>query len=75
VPHRDVSGVRLEVLLRGAMRRADAVLTHSDPLAYGKSARLRDRWEMAGPARVVFVQHGMKQLGLHYTDEGKTWPF
>jgi len=75
VPHREASLLRLEFGARDAIRRAGAVLTHSDPLAYGKRGRLRDRWSMADGGRVVFVQHGMKQMGLHYTPDRTPWQF
>ncbi|WP_108484106.1 hypothetical protein [Oceaniglobus ichthyenteri] len=73
--HRDVSVLRLELGARRAIRAADAVLTHSDPIAYGKRTRPRDRWMIKGPASILFVQHGMKQHGLNYAHDGKVFQF
>lgn len=57
-----------EVFVLGAMLRADAVLTHSDPIAYGKRTRPRDAYARALAKPVVFVQHGLKQMRLHYAE-------
>jgi hypothetical protein len=66
VPYRRVSVLGLEVMALRDIARADAVLTHADPLAYGKRSRLRDAAVRRWRKPTVFVQHGMIQAGLHY---------
>jgi hypothetical protein len=73
--YRAVSLVRLEVLSALDVLRADAVLTHSDPLAYGGKFRPRDSVTLRSNKPTVFVQHGMVQAGLHYAWKKPLWRF
>ena len=44
-------------------------------MAYGKRTRLRDVYTRRLNKPLVFVQHGMFQLGLTYTHEGRQWGY
>jgi len=55
--------------------RADAVLTHSDPRAYGGKFRPRDTMLTTLQKPLIFVQHGMVQMGLHYAGTKPHWDF
>ncbi|KAF0675175.1 hypothetical protein [Profundibacterium mesophilum] len=70
-----VSLAALEVFSLGRIMRADAILTHSDPIAYGKKTRLRDVYTRGTGRRVAMVQHGMFQGGLNYTLGGRRWRY
>lgn len=75
VPYVAASLLRLEVLAALDILRADAVLTHSDPLAYGGKFRPRDSVVLRTSKPTIFVQHGMVQAGLHYAGAKKQWQF
>lgn len=75
MPFRPVSLLGQEVGSLLDIARADAVLTHSDPRAYGGKYRLRDRLMRGQDRQVIFVQHGMVQAGLHYAGPKPTWTF
>lgn len=68
VEHRSLAGMELFSL--GALARAGAVLTHADPVAQGKRSRPRDLFLRALNTPVIFVQHGLLQIFLHYLPEG-----
>lgn len=52
------------------------MLTHSDPVAYGKRTRPRDAYVRALRKPVIFVQHGLKQMRLHYPEvPGQAQPY
>lgn len=75
-PFKRASLLRLEVGAVTDILRADAVLTHSDPLAYGNGKfRPRDTAILKSRKPVVFVQHGMVQSGLHETGTKQLWDF
>jgi hypothetical protein len=65
VPYVAASVFRLEVLAALDILQSDAVLTHSDPLAYGGKFRPRDTITLRARKPTIFVQHGMVQAGLH----------
>lgn len=67
--------LRLEVLAAIDILRSDAVLTHSDPLAYGGKFRPRDSIVVRSHKPTIFVQHGMVQAGLHYRGAKPAWNF
>jgi hypothetical protein len=67
--------MRLEVLAAFDILRADAILTHSDPSAYGGKFRPRDSVTLRAKKPTVFVQHGMVQAGLHYAGAKPVWDF
>ena len=76
VPYKPVSLLRLEVGAVVDILRADAVLTHSDPLAYGNGKfRPRDLAVLKSRKSVIFVQHGMVQSGLHEAGHKSLWAF
>jgi len=75
VPYVAASLMRLEVLAAFDILRADAVLTHSDPLAYGGKFRPRDSVTLRSRKPTVFVQHGMVQAGLHHAWTKPRWQF
>lgn len=75
VPYVAASLLRLEVLAAWDILRSDAVLTHSDPLAYGGKFRPRDSVTIRARKPTVFVQHGMVQAGLHYAWNKPLWTF
>ena len=59
--YKAVSLLRLEVLSAIDVFRADAILTHSDPQAYGGKFRPRDAVTLGLKKPTIFVQHGMVQ--------------
>ena len=67
--------LRLEVLSAIDILRADAVLTHSDPRAYGGKFRPRDSATIHSKKPTIFVQHGMVQAGVHYAGAKAVWDF
>ena len=73
--YKAVSLLRLEVLSAIDIFRADAVLTHSDPRAYGGKFRPRDAVTLGLKKPTIFVQHGMVQAGLHYGGSKPVWDF
>ncbi|ALI56887.1 hypothetical protein [Celeribacter marinus] len=73
--YKAVSLLRLEVLSAIDILRADAVLTHSDPRAYGGKFRPRDSVTLGLKKPTIFVQHGMVQAGLHYGGSKRVWDF
>ena len=75
VKYKSVSLLRLEFLSAIDIFRADAILTHSDPRAYGGKFRLRDSVTLGLKKPTVFVQHGMVQAGLHYGGSKPVWDF
>ncbi|MBT5295104.1 MAG: hypothetical protein HOL32_05910 [Octadecabacter sp.] len=75
VPYRAASILRLELLSGLDIMRTDAVLTHSDPRAYGGKFRPRDFVTLRLNKPTVFVQHGMVQAGLHYGGPKPVWDF
>ena len=75
VPYVAVSFLRLEVFSVLEIVRTDALLTHSDPRAYGGKFRLRDFSVLGLNKPTVFVQHGMVQAGLHYAGPKPVWNF
>lgn len=67
---------RLELGAVADILLADAVLTHSDPLAYGNGKfRPRDMAVLKSRKPVLFVQHGMVQSGLHEAGNKPLWDF
>ena len=75
VPYVAVSFLRLEVFSVLEILRTDALITHSDPRAYGGKFRLRDFSVLRLNKPTVFVQHGMVQAGLHYAGPKPVWNF
>lgn len=75
VPHVVASVPRLELASAIDILSARAVLTHSDPLAYGGKFRPRDWVTLRARKPVVFVQHGMLQAGLHLAGDKPLWDF
>lgn len=75
VPYVAASLLRLELLAAWDILRSDAVLTHSDPLAYGGKFRPRDSVTIRSGKPTVFVQHGMVQAGLHHAWTKPLWQF
>ncbi|MEJ6747072.1 MAG: hypothetical protein QNK98_10065 [Yoonia sp.] len=73
--YKAVSLLRLEVFSAIDILLADAVLTHSDPRAYGGKFRPRDSVTLGLKKPTVFVQHGMVQAGLHYGGSKPVWDF
>lgn len=73
--YKAVSLFRLEVASAVDILRADAILTHSDPQAYGGKFRLRDTVILRSDKPTIFVQHGMVQAGLHYAGTKEKWTF
>lgn len=67
--------VRLELLAALQIVQADALLTHSDPLAFGGKYRLRDHVARLARKPTVFVQHGMVQAGLHHAWTKSHWRY
>jgi hypothetical protein len=68
--------LRLEVLSLVDILRSDAILTHSDPIAYSAGKiRPRDAYTVRSRTPVIFVQHGMVQAGLHYPAGTPQWRF
>ena len=67
--------LRSEVLSAIDILRADAVLTHSDPRAYGGKFRPRDSATIHFKKPTIFVQHGMVPAGLHYAGAKAVWDF
>ncbi len=57
---------RIELLSFAAIKSADAVLSHSDPLAYRKASRPRDWYLPASGTPQIFVQHGLLQSGINW---------
>ncbi len=72
---KEASLLRLEFLAILDILRADAILTHSDPIAYGGKFRPRDAMAVRTKKPTVFVQHGMVQAGLHYAGPKPVWSF
>ena len=75
MPYTAASLLRLEILAVIDILRADAVLTHSDPSAYGGKFRPRDTITLMANKPTIFVQHGMVQAGLHYAGAKPVWDF
>jgi hypothetical protein len=75
VPFVRASVPRMELGAILDILRTDAVLTHTDPRAYGGKLRPRDAMLRALGKPVVFVQHGMVQMGLHYPGTRPKWQF
>ena len=73
--YKAVSLLQLEVMSAIDILRADAVLTHSDPRAYGGKFRPRDSVILGLKKPTIFVQHGMVQAGLHYGGSKPVWDF
>ncbi|WP_417243498.1 hypothetical protein [Celeribacter sp.] len=73
--YKAASLLRLELWAALDILRADAVLTHSDPRAYGGKFRPRDSVITGAKKPTVFVQHGMVQAGLHYGGAKPVWDF
>lgn len=67
--------LRLELTSAIDILRSDAVLTHSDPLAYGGKFRPRDSVTIRLGKPTIFVQHGMVQAGLHFAWVKPLWQF
>ena len=65
VPMQAAGWLRSELFCLPDILRATAVLTHSDPVAYGKPLRPRDAYLTRFDRPVIMVQHGMTQAGLH----------
>lgn len=75
VPHILASVPRLELFSAIDILAASALLTHSDPVAYGGKFRPRDWFTVTGRKPVIFVQHGMVQSGLHLAGDKPAWDF
>ncbi|MFV2034200.1 MAG: hypothetical protein ACC631_03650, partial [Halocynthiibacter sp.] len=60
------SRARIELLSFSEMKRADAVLVHTDPYGNRKNSRLRDRFLPASRTPAIFVQHGLTQGGVNW---------
>ncbi len=75
VPFVRASVPRMELGAILDILRSDAVLTHTDPRAYGGKLRPRDAMMRALRTPVIFVQHGMVQMGLHYAGSKPAWEF
>ncbi|MFV2051413.1 hypothetical protein [Aliiroseovarius sp. YM-037] len=67
MPFKVASPIGLELLSLPRMLRADAVLAHTDPVAYYKRIRPRDTVIPKMKVPLIFMQHGMNQLSLNYT--------
>jgi len=67
--------LRIELFSYLAIKRADAILSHSDPLAYRKNSRPRDTFLPVSGTPQIFVQHGMLQSGVNwpYGELGIRW--
>ena len=75
-PYRRASFLRLELGAVADILRADAVLTHSDPVAYGDGKfRPRDIAVLRSNKPLIFVQHGMLQGGLHEGGYRTDWAY
>lgn len=75
LPHRFASRARIELFSWLDLRKADAVLSYGDPLAWPKRTRLRDRALLASGKPSVFLQHGLLQEGINLDDPklGNRW--
>ena len=60
------SRANIELFSYFDIKRADAVLSHSDPYAYRKASRLRDTYLPTSRTPSIFVQHGMLQSGVNW---------
>lgn len=75
IPHRFVTRARIELFSWLDLRRADAVLSYGDPLAWRKALRLRDGFLIRSGKPSVFIQHGLLQEGINLDDPklGDRW--
>lgn len=77
IPYVNRSLLGLELFSLADFWRSDAILTHSDPVAFGGKFRPRDRYATGLKKPVIFNQHGMVQSGLHVqgADRARIWDY
>jgi len=76
IPYSSYSTLRMELLCLSDVLRSTALITHSDPFAYGTGKiRLRDALTTRLHKPLIFVQHGMVQAGLHHAGSRNLWKF
>ena len=75
VPFRATSLLGTELWSLRDLAGADAVLSHTDPVAYAKRNRPRDWYMRRHATPAIMAQHGLFQLGLTYTHDAKLWEF
>jgi hypothetical protein len=76
IPYCRQNAARMELLCFRDVLKSTALITHSDPFAYGAGKiRLRDWLTTRLEKPLIFVQHGMVQAGLHHAGWKKQWKF